>query len=492
MQISSTAASASAGSWSRANQAQGTQDSGQAGVADSTGSSADESGEARSDESSFGGAIAVAELLANSAKAAPKEGNAGMSMRAVSAKKGSSGQTPEGPSVQASGKLDKFVPQGAGGGVENGALIQKMAVSSNTGAEIAGLKPWSRDWVMEGGLHRHPSQQTLIQGQSGGDSADVAAQLASLARLVGASAEESSGSVQGRSKPLSMSESIMEEPTESLSRKPSLSGDDFVSLRQSVVSGAVPLTSSAGESVQSGAGPKSRVGQGVSGTGVSTGISSDMLGLIHPEMNGKAALGASSLPFAAGMDTVKLSGAVVPGSMQRNRLSSESVGGVSENIRLLTAKGGGEIRIRLKPDHLGEIHLRVSSGGKTGNEIGLQIQASDDRAKQIIEESISSLKDSLSGQNLSLSKVDVQVSQSVSASSGSNQSQFDSQSQGQNRFAQDFGASLDQGSGRRFDQGSESGEGTRPEGLRSASRAKVFDSPSRSVASGTSRIDVMA
>jgi len=559
MQITSTTAMpASSSAWGQStDQAQATA---MTDLASALGIPVGESGEGQSqssEESEFGGAMAMAEMLASSAKAAPKaDPSLGLSpLGQKQSSKGSSGQTSEGPSAQATGKIDKNIPRGVGGGEEQGSLIQRMAVSSNTGAEIAGLKPWSKDWVMEGGLNRHPAQKTLVQGEARGGTADALTQLANLAQLMGtASTNQASESalnpetkmsrvkgaqaqMQARGQAqeqastqatdMTMGQMIeaasSEAPRQGASRNPApvkkaLSGDDFLSLRQSV-SETESSAQSAGKTLKvvpgglagglAGglqgqvtdrpqmepalvSGPKERPSK----AGLSTSIGNDTLGLIHPEMNGKAAaLGASALPFEAAMGSVKLDGSVVPGSMQRNRLSSESVLGVSQNIRNLSANGGGEIRIRLKPDHLGEIHLRVSSSGKAGNEIGLQIQASDERAKKILEESISSLKDSLSGQNLNLSKVEVQVSQALSASNGSSAGQFDSQSNPQNPFNQDLGASMDQSGGRQFDRGAERGESGRPEGLRS-SASKAFASGQSRTSSRASneagRIDVMA
>ena len=540
MQITSTTAMpASSSAWGQStDQAQATA---MTDLASALGVPVGESGEGQSqssEESEFGGAMAMAEMLASSAKAAPKS-DPRMGLSAMGEKHAS-----KGPSAQATGKIDKNIPRGVGGGEEQGSLIQRMAVSSNTGAEIAGLKPWSKDWVMEGGLNRHPAQKTLVQGETRGGAADALTQLANLAQLMGAAsteqtsesalnpnvkANETQGTeVQGQAqaqapmqaqasdwKTIPMGQMIEaasgEAPRQGASRNPApvkkaLSGDDFLSLRQSV-SDPESSVQSAGKNLKVlpvGVADRPQVGPAlVSGpkerpskSGLSTSIGNDTLGLIHPEMNGKAGvLGASALPFEAAMGSVKLDGSVVPGSMQRNRLSSESVLGVSQNIRNLSVNGGGEIRIRLKPDHLGELHLKVSSSGKAGNEIGLQIQASDERAKKILEESISSLKDSLSGQNLNLSKIEVQVSQALSASNGSSAGQFDSQSNSQNPFNQDLGASMDQSGGRQFDRGAERGESGRPEGLRS-SASKAFSSGQSRAGSRASseagRIDVMA
>ena len=491
-----------------------------------------------SKDGDFGGAMAVAQMLAGQAQSSQKTDPALKASSGQQWQPGSSvrGKAEGGVSVQEAGKFDKVVPRGLGGGEEQASLIQRMAVSSNTGAEVAGLKPWSKDWVMEGGLNRHPAQKTLL-GDARGGSADVTSSLAEMAKLVGASAANSRGSVKsagseemdpellsalqaaglsGQIEGLEGMEMVPAQAqaaqatieTPAPARKKSLSSEDFLNARQA----ASPEQASS--SVQAQKNPKvlsaglpgglqSPVLGQVAGSHdgstlaarprdpkVGTGISSDTLGLIHPEMNAKGGMAKSALPFAAAEGAMKLDGAVVPGSMQRNRLSSESVLGVSQGIRELKASGGGEMRLRLKPDHLGEIHLKVSAGGKVGNEIGLQIQASDERAKKILEESIGSLKEGLAGQNLSLSKLDIQVAQPSSSSNASNS--FSQDGQSNSPFAQQDTA---QGGNRQ----SERGESGRPDGLRSGqakSASQAFAGAARASsarsAGGNGRLDLMA
>lgn len=110
--------------------------------------------------------------------------------------------------------------------------------------------------------------------------------------------------------------------------------------------------------------------------------------------------------MGAGLATQQLTGHVVKGSMAQDRLSSESLLGISSSVQGLKASGGGEMRVRLRPDNLGELHLKVQT---RGGDVRLQIQASDEGAKKILEESLTHLKDSLATQNLNLSRVEVSV-----------------------------------------------------------------------------------
>jgi len=124
---------------------------------------------------------------------------------------------------------------------------------------------------------------------------------------------------------------------------------------------------------------------------------------------------------------------VTQGTAGKTILSHDALNQISNQVNLMSkAKQDGEIKIRLKPDHLGELMMSVKTNGQ---HVSLQIKAQDHESKRIIEESLGRLKDSLATQSLDLGKVDV-VAQP-------------SQSQGA-----DFGLQMDLGQqGRGFHQG---------------------------------------
>jgi len=125
---------------------------------------------------------------------------------------------------------------------------------------------------------------------------------------------------------------------------------------------------------------------------------------------------------------------VTHGTAGKTILSHDALNQITNQVNLMSkAKQDGEIKIRLKPDHLGELMMSVKTDGQ---QVSLQIKAQDHESKRIIEESLGRLKDSLATQSLDLGKVDV-VTQSA-------------QSQGS-----DFGLQMDLGQqGRGFQQGS--------------------------------------
>lgn len=104
---------------------------------------------------------------------------------------------------------------------------------------------------------------------------------------------------------------------------------------------------------------------------------------------------------------------------------------VQQMIRSSAQPGSQELRIRLRPDHLGEIQMKLTSKGQ---EVALEIKAQTQEAQQIIERHIGDLKEGLAAHSLQLSKVEVMNQNSLTQQ---NQSQnFSSMSQ----FAQEFGS----------------------------------------------------
>jgi flagellar hook-length control protein FliK len=191
--------------------------------------------------------------------------------------------------------------------------------------------------------------------------------------------------------------------------------------------------------------------------------------------------------------TIEVSASVIPGAMAKPRLSTEALMGISSGIQNLTPQGGGEMKIRLKPDHLGELSVRVMTHG---NHVGLQIQASDDKAKKILEESISHLKESLSAQNLTLGQLDVTVAPQIQNSNGSDLGNSSNHSQNFSGFQGDFGQSMNQqqgwqGSGQGSENQTNSQWNQRASGGLASNRSWVGSSPSQNQ-TGSSRLDVRA
>jgi len=203
----------------------------------------------------------------------------------------------------------------------------------------------------------------------------------------------------------------------------------------------------------------------------------------------------SAMAGATGM-AAEVTGHVTKGANDEDRLSSEALNGITNGLRGMTAQGaGGEMRIRLRPDNLGELHVRVVTDGRN---VGLQIQATDEKAKRIIEESLGHLKESMAAQNLSLGAVDLTVGRMHGSSMGDGAFQGNQHSSGQNGLAGDWlsqqggqGARQEGRGGEWGNEGGVAGFGGRTARPLSAARASDF-SGSRGAGVSSGRLDVTA
>jgi flagellar hook-length control protein FliK len=79
---------------------------------------------------------------------------------------------------------------------------------------------------------------------------------------------------------------------------------------------------------------------------------------------------------------------------------------VGSRIGMIAKKDGGEMKIKLHPESMGEIHLKVET---VNDDVKIKIMTANKNVKGILESQIPTLKENLSAQNLNLSKVDVNV-----------------------------------------------------------------------------------
>lgn len=121
---------------------------------------------------------------------------------------------------------------------------------------------------------------------------------------------------------------------------------------------------------------------------------------------------------------VEVDAQVTQGSMMTDRLSSASLQNISAGLQKMISGAGGEMKIRLKPEGMGELNLSVKT---RGNDVSLKVLASNQQAKEILEQSVSSLKESLAQKNLQFGKIDFGL---TPQSSVSGLSQADSSNMG--------------------------------------------------------------
>ena len=134
------------------------------------------------------------------------------------------------------------------------------------------------------------------------------------------------------------------------------------------------------------------------------GVREKKAGKTAPEMKTAGAAGFALVPGKLHLGPT-LEAPVTQGTAGRNILSHDALNQISHQVNLLSkAKQDGEIKIRLKPDHLGELMMNVKTNGQ---HVTLEIKAQDHESKRIIEESLGRLKDSLATRSLDLGKVEV-------------------------------------------------------------------------------------
>ncbi|MCM2277235.1 MAG: flagellar hook-length control protein FliK [Oligoflexia bacterium] len=378
-------------------------------------------------------------------------------------------------------------------------LETKSADSMKAAAAIAGLKPWSKEWVFEG-ADRNPDLKPLFGEEKPGLLQAMAARISRDERARGEAEKALTGLDGAKPAPEAVKADGTIPSLQAL--QGNVAADELVSRHLRELEGEITgqrlgaagageelparLAVTAGKSLVPGdVHGRGSAGAGLSGaefmsalSAVRNGASQGQSGMAGRQESGNEA-GSGRAPelkviegglkgrktalkdelFAGTLQShavtgraidvatapamPQVTGHVVPGAMSRERLSTESLAGMSAGIRNLTPQGGGEMRVRLNPDHLGELHVRVVT---QGNNVGLTIHASDEKARKIIEESLSHLKESLATQKLSLGQVDVTTIGSVQQSAFSGET-GDSQSRSQNQQHQqafgDFGGFQD-------------------------------------------------
>jgi len=123
-----------------------------------------------------------------------------------------------------------------------------------------------------------------------------------------------------------------------------------------------------------------------------------------------------SLPLTARMGGTGSADAVAG---QAPKDHSANIQQVMNQANYMIKKGGGEAIVKLNPEGLGQVHLKVAvQDGK----VNVMMNADSKEAKNIIESSLHDLKHSLSAKNLSLDSIKVNVGSSMSSSTENNNS----------------------------------------------------------------------
>ncbi|MBC7371523.1 MAG: flagellar hook-length control protein FliK [Bdellovibrionaceae bacterium] len=134
----------------------------------------------------------------------------------------------------------------------------------------------------------------------------------------------------------------------------------------------------------------------------------------------------------------------VPVSPQENEANVRQI---MNQAQYLIKKGGGEMKVQMSPEGMGNIHMKVMvENGK----VNVQMSAETSEAKKALEEGLSGLKNSLAAHKLSMDHVKIDVVNSTNTENNT-QSQMNQDQGGRdqtkqfwNKFSENFGSASQQ------------------------------------------------
>lgn len=210
-------------------------------------------------------------------------------------------------------------------------------------------------------------------------------------------------------------------------------------------------------------------------------------------LNDSAALTStvSSLPGAQAKTAV-----LNPAEMMMNRqaTSAEEQDNVRELIKeaqIMVKRGGGEMKMEMKPEGMGQIQLRVNV--ENGN-VSVQMLTESESAKHLLEKGLSELKTNLAAHDLKVQSLSVDVGNDVKSQMDQQGTQDQARQKAQ-QFASDFmGSFRDERQG--FQQGMMENRGWRSYG-RGQGREEISPEPvarasSKSKSDNSKRLNLVA
>jgi len=143
---------------------------------------------------------------------------------------------------------------------------------------------------------------------------------------------------------------------------------------------------------------------------------------------------ASATPLMAGTST-SLANALATGlANQSGDASSANAQDIIRNAQILMKNGGGEMKMQLKPEGVGDVTLKVAV--KDG-QVGIQMVTENDSAKKALESGLEDLKTSLAQHKLHVDAVKIEVGTEM-AKQRFEQAQQDASRDQARQMAQDF------------------------------------------------------
>lgn len=230
-------------------------------------------------------------------------------------------------------------------------------------------------------------------------------------------------------------------------------------LNQSLIQNGFVQTLNGLAKVSTSPGEKAQLGGSSEGQSLIQGLSESELNRVDQSLDLYSVRGRKGMSsngdeshlgqsmFFGQKDMMGFHAQIISPSVSRPQFSEDTLSLMSQQVMKTLQKGGGEFKMRISPEYLGDMTIHVRA---QGNEVILKIHATDQRVKDILQDSITSLQDKLSSQQLVLARCDVSVISPSSDDSSYLAGQFSQRQDGMNQgwehgFHQQQG-SQDQGS----------------------------------------------
>lgn len=143
-----------------------------------------------------------------------------------------------------------------------------------------------------------------------------------------------------------------------------------------------------------------------------------------------SALHTGQRSFQSHLGAATATEVAVKPELKTDAMKDENVREIMNQAKFLVTQGGGEMTVRMTPEGMGEVQLKVAlENGK----INIEMNSQDKSVKKLLEENLSDLKSSLAGHQMRVEHVKINNVTAIENTAGANnQSQFQSDANSSN------------------------------------------------------------
>lgn len=157
------------------------------------------------------------------------------------------------------------------------------------------------------------------------------------------------------------------------------------------------------------------------------------------QMTSNPTAGAVGAASAAGTTAAALSPDKMMLTGANKQESAENVKELINQAQVIIKKGGGEMNVEMKPEGMGQVHLKVAV---ENGQVNIQMMAQNEKVKKMLDEGLHDLKTSLAAHKLQVEALKVGIAQGSLNESSLQQKQQDAQREmlrdAQREFASNF------------------------------------------------------